>query len=55
MPAVPDELEKLLGDVRKTINDNALFLKALVEDSVAVAGKTEDSEEEDETKEFEEL
>jgi hypothetical protein len=52
--AEPDDLEKLLADVRKTISDNRLFLEKLVDETVE-----EDSEEETEAKvaeeEFEEL
>ena len=50
----PDDLEKLLADVRKTISDNRQFLDKLVDEAVE-----EDSEEETEAKmaeeEFEEL
>jgi len=55
MPAVQDDLEKLLGDVRKTISDNEHFLKALVEDAVDVSGEADGSEEEAAEEEFEEL
>ena len=34
MSAVPDDLEKLLADVRKTITDNRQFLSALSDESV---------------------
>ena len=33
MSAGPDDLEKLLGDVRKTINDNERFLLTIMEDA----------------------
>lgn len=59
MPTVPDDLEKLLGEVRKSIADNRLFLKALSDDAVDENGESEveDSEEVDEkgADEFEEL
>ena len=32
--AEPDELEKLLADVRKTISDNRQFLEKLVDEAV---------------------
>jgi hypothetical protein len=34
MADVPDDLEKLLLDVRKTIFDNKLFLEKLVDETV---------------------
>lgn len=34
MTDTPDELEKLLTDVRKTISDNKQFLDKLVDDAV---------------------
>jgi hypothetical protein len=50
--AEPDDLEKLLAEVRRTISDNRQFLEKLVDEAVE-----EDSEEETETVEedFEEL
>jgi hypothetical protein len=54
MSAVPDELDKLLCDCRKTISDNALFLKGLVED-VAEVDENPEGSEEDEEESFEEL
>jgi len=52
--AEPDELEKLLADVRKTISDNKQFLEKLVDEAVE-----DDSEDEMEAvtveEEFEEL
>lgn len=54
MSTVPDELETLLSDVRKTISDNKLFLEKLVGEAVEV-----DSEDDQETvagdEDFEEL
>jgi len=54
MTDVPDDLEKLLVDVRKTISDNRQFLEKLVDESVE-----DESEDETETKvgeeDFEEL
>jgi hypothetical protein len=52
--AEPDDLEKLLADVRKTISDNKQFLEKLVDESVE-----DDSDDESEPKiveeDFEEL
>ena len=52
--AEPDDLDKLLADVRKTISDNKQFLDKLVDESVE-----DDSEDESETatveEDFEEL
>ena len=52
--AEPDDLDKLLADVRKTISDNKQFLEKLVDESVE-----DDSEDESETaavvEDFEEL
>lgn len=54
MSAVPDDLDKLLSDVRKSIDDNRLFLKALVDD--AAEGVCEsDKDESEESEAFEEL
>lgn len=54
MTTVPDDLDKLLSDVRKSIDDNRLFLKALVDD--AADGSCESGEEEEkEAETFEEL
>jgi hypothetical protein len=33
MADVPDDLEKLLSDVRKTISDNKLFIEKLVDEA----------------------
>jgi len=54
MADTPDDLEKLLAEVRKTISDNKKFLENLVEETV------EDDDEEDaepaaDDEEFEEL
>jgi hypothetical protein len=52
--AEPDELEKLLADVRKTISDNRQFLEKLVDEAAE-----DDSEDETEAiaveEDFEEL
>jgi len=52
--AEPDDLDKLLADVRKTISDNKLFLEKLVDEAVE-----DDSEDETEAvtaeEDFEEL
>ena len=54
MSSVPDDLEKLLTDVRKTISDNRQFLDKLVDEAVE-----DDSEDETEAmtveEDFEEL
>lgn len=54
MPNVPDDLETLLSDVRKTISDNRQFLEKLVDEAIEV-----DSEDEPEAvaseEDFEEL
>jgi len=54
MPTVPDDLEALLTDVRKTISDNKQFLEKLVDEAVE-----DDSEDETEAvaveEDFEEL
>ena len=58
MSAEPDDLDKLLSDVRKTINDNQLFLQGLVDETVDEGTDQEESEENGEVvegDEFEEL
>lgn len=54
MSTVPDDLEALLTDVRKTISDNKLFLEKLVDEAIEV-----DSEDDPEAvageEDFEEL
>ncbi len=55
MSAEPDDLEKLLGDVRKTISDNERFLRTLLEDAVDVGIESDDAGEDKEEEEFEEL
>ena len=54
MSTIPDELEILLSDVRKTISDNKQFLDKLVDEAIEV-----DTEEEPEVaateEDFEEL
>ncbi len=54
MSTVPDDFEKLLSDVIKTIDENRLFLKTLLDDVVNDNGESED-EEEKEAEAFEEL
>lgn len=41
MADVPDDLEKLLLDVRKTISDNKQFLEKLVDETVEDAAMDE--------------
>jgi len=55
MPEGPDDLEMLLGDVRKTISDNERFLRTLLEDTVDAGIEPDDAEEGKEEDEFEEL
>jgi hypothetical protein len=55
MSAGPDDLEVLLGDVRKTISDNERFLRTLLEDAVDAGIESDDAEEEKVEEEFEEL
>lgn len=54
MPEAPDDLERLLNEVRKTISDNKLFLEKLVDEALET-----DSDEEIENaaveEEYEEL
>ena len=54
MSTIPDELELLLNDVRKTISDNKQFLEKLVDEAIEV-----DAEDDPETvtgeEDFEEL
>ena len=54
MPTVPDDLEKLLSDVRKSIDDNRQFLKALSDDAVDESNGSEVEDVKD-ADEFEEL
>ena len=55
----PNELEKLLADVRRTIRDNELFICSLKNEAVdAAAGKSDDEHDDDVTavaEDFEEL
>ena len=56
MSAVPDDLEKLLGDVRKTIAENERFVLTLMEDVVDDAGVDSDDAGNDSSEaDFEEL
>lgn len=56
----PNELEKLLADVRRTIRDNELFICSLKNEAVdAAAGKSDDEHGDDDVtaaaEDFEEL
>ena len=42
MTGTPDELDKLLADVRKTISDNKQFLERLVDETEEVAQDEEE-------------
>lgn len=54
MSIVTDDLDKLLGDVKKTIDDNRQFLKVFLDD--ATDGECEDVDVADkDTETFEEL
>lgn len=57
MSTVPDDLETLLTDVRKTISDNQIFLNTLKDDTAdEVEDQQEDAPEEEAAEEdFEEL
>lgn len=58
MLAEPDDLDKLLSDVRKTIKDNQQFLQGLVDETVDLGTDPESGEENSEGEggeEFEEL
>ncbi|MBI2353832.1 MAG: hypothetical protein HYV06_02185 [Deltaproteobacteria bacterium] len=55
MPAGPDDLEKLLGEVRKTIRDNHDFLKFLADDAPDMDAVADDADEAPRDGEFEEL
>jgi len=54
MPEAPDDIEKLLSDVRKTITDNKQFLEKLVDEAIEVDAE-EDSESAVDGEDFEEL
>jgi hypothetical protein len=54
MSEAPDELEKLLTEVRKTISDNKLFLEKLVNEAIEVDSE-DDPEEGANGEDFEEL
>jgi hypothetical protein len=41
MSTVPDDLETLLTEVRKTISDNKLFLEKLVDEAIEVDSEDE--------------
>ena len=54
----PNELEKLLADVQRTIRDNDLFIRSLKKeavDSAALAAEEETSDDNDSTDDYEEL
>lgn len=56
LPVVDDDLDRLVGEVRKTIRENQLFLKSLADDSVDGSGAKKNIEEEQTAEEdFEEL
>ena len=58
MAAQPDDLDKLLAEVRNTIRDNEQFLKSLRNDSDVGISAADDAEEDEDTPgdgEFEEL
>jgi len=55
MSSVPDDLDKLLVDVRKSIEDNRLFLKTLADDAADDSCESDEGEEVKEEEDFEEL
>lgn len=55
LPVVDDELDRLLGDVRKTIKENRQFLKALVDDSIDEVDDENDADGGTAEEDFEEL
>jgi len=55
MSAVPDDLEKLLGDVRKTITENERFILTLMEDVVDAGADSEDAGNDSSEADYEEL
>lgn len=54
MPTEADDLDKLLHDVRKSIDENRQFLKTLLDDA-ADAGSESEQQEDKEPEAFEEL
>jgi hypothetical protein len=54
MTATPDDLDKLLCDVKKCMEENRLFLKTLADDTTN-RDETEAEEMEETTESFEEL
>jgi hypothetical protein len=54
MSPEPDDLETLLSDVRKTINDNRQFLEKLVDEAIEVVSE-DDSETATAEEDYEEL
>ena len=55
MTDVPDELEKLLADVRKTISENKQFLEKLVDETDEDEQEEDDGEAPVAEEDFEEL
>ena len=56
LPVVDDALDRLVGEVRKTIRENHQFLKTLADDSIDEADdKENDAAEEAADEDFEEL
>lgn len=55
MPEGPDDLERLLVEVRKAIRDNHEFLRFLAEDAPDMDAVAEDADEAPKDEEFEEL
>ena len=43
----PNELEKLLADVRRTIRDNVMFIRSLKQEAVESASAVSDEEADD--------
>ena len=55
MSAGPDDLEILLGDVRKTIAENERFLMSFMEDVEDAGADSDDAEEDPVENDYEEL
>lgn len=51
----PNELEKLLADVQRTIRDNELFIRSLKKEADDTVAADSDGEVDDGTEEYEEL
>jgi hypothetical protein len=54
MADTPDDLEKLLTEVRKTIRDNRQFIETLIDDAIEVEAE-DDPEAAADEEDFEEL